>query len=90
MVGLFGGNNGSKCGKGEMNAREAVEGCEQLSINHGRITHGTRLVWNSFRSTFKHPSKRREAVIEEITCEMSLFKLVKLGEVMLRFFLQMS
>jgi hypothetical protein len=69
-----------KLSKGENNYTEVT----------GRITHGTRLVWNSFRSTFKDPSKRREAVIEETTCAISLFKLVKLGEVMLRFFLQMS
>lgn len=31
------------------------------------LGYGTRLVWNSLRSTFKEPSKRREAVIEETT-----------------------
>jgi len=30
-------------------------------------THGTRLVWNSLRSTFNEPSKRSEAVIDETT-----------------------
>jgi hypothetical protein len=30
-------------------------------------THGTKLVWNSFKSTLREPSKRREAVIEETT-----------------------
>ena len=54
------------------------------------VTHGTKLVWNSLRSTFKEPSKRREAVIEETTWAINLFKFVRLGEVMLRFFLQMS
>ncbi len=29
--------------------------------------YGTRLVWNSLRSTFSEPSKRREAVIEDTT-----------------------
>jgi hypothetical protein len=29
--------------------------------------YGTRLVWNSFRSTLRDPSKRREAVIDETT-----------------------
>ena len=54
------------------------------------ITYGTKFVWNSFKSTLRDPSKRREAVIEDTTCAINLFKLVKLGEVMLRFFLQMS
>jgi hypothetical protein len=30
-------------------------------------THGTKLVWNSFKSTLSEPSKRREAVIEDTT-----------------------
>ena len=30
-------------------------------------TYGTKLVWNSFKSTFREPSKRREAVMEETT-----------------------
>lgn len=29
--------------------------------------YGTKLVWNSFRSTLSEPSKRREAVMEETT-----------------------
>ena len=28
---------------------------------------GTKLVWNSFKSTFRDPSKRSEAVMEETT-----------------------
>ena len=51
---------------------------------------GTKFVWNSFKSTFREPSKRRDAVIEETTWAMSLFRLVKLGAPMLRRFLQMS
>lgn len=53
-------------------------------------TYGTRFVWNSFKSTFKEPSNRREAVIEETTWAISLFRLVKLGEVIFSLFLQMS
>jgi hypothetical protein len=29
--------------------------------------YGTKLVWNSLRSTLREPSKRREAVMEETT-----------------------
>ena len=53
-------------------------------------TYGTKFVWNSFKSTFKEPSKRKEAVIDETTWAINLFKLVRLGEVIPRFFLQMS
>ena len=53
-------------------------------------TNGTKLVWNSFKSTLREPSKRNEAVIEETTWAISLFKLVRLGEVIPRFFLQIS
>merc|ERR1712010_175511 len=38
--------------------------------------YGTRLVWNSVRSTLRAPSKRREAVSEEITCAMIRLRLV--------------
>ena len=31
---------------------------------------GTRLVWNSVTSTLREPSKRREAVSDEMTCAM--------------------
>ena len=31
--------------------------------------YGTKLVWNSVTSTFNAPSKRRDAVSEEITCQ---------------------
>lgn len=53
-------------------------------------THGTRLVWNSFKSTFKDPSKRRDAVIDDTTCAMRRFRFVKLGDEMPRLFLQIS
>jgi hypothetical protein len=54
------------------------------------MTYGTRLVWNSLRSTLRDPSKRRDAVIEDTTCAISLFKFEKLGEATARLFLQMS
>ena len=38
----------------------------RISWNRLR-TYGTKLVWNSFKSTFRDPSKRNEAVIEETT-----------------------
>jgi hypothetical protein len=49
-------------------------------IRDGPETYGTKLVWNSFKSTFKDPSKRSEAVIEETTWAISRFKLVRLGD----------
>ena len=53
-------------------------------------SYGTRLVWNSFKSTFKEPSKRSEAVIDETTCAIKRFKFVKWGEEMPSLFLQIS
>merc|ERR1719419_1701529 len=44
--------------------------------------YGTRLVWNSVTSTFRAPSKRREAVREEITWAMRRFRLVYVGRSM--------
>jgi len=35
---------------------------------------GTKLVWNSFMSTFNSPSYRRAAVMEEIAFAMTRFK----------------
>lgn len=54
------------------------------------VTYGTRLVWNSFKSTFKEPSNRREAVIEETTCAIRRFRFTKLGSATPRFFLQIE
>ena len=74
-----------------MNARETVSNSASLlDYNMSNITHGTRLVWNSFRSTFREPSKRRDAVIEDTTCAMRRFRLVKPGDEMPRLFLQIS
>ncbi len=52
--------------------------------------NGTRFVWNSFRSTLREPSKRREAVIDETTCAINRFKLVKPGCETLSLCLQIS
>jgi hypothetical protein len=43
------------------------------------LGYGTRLVWNSVRSQFSDPSNLSDAVIEEMHCAMSLFKLVNFG-----------
>merc|ERR1719174_2693443 len=51
---------------------------------------GTRFVWNSVMSTLSAPSKRKEAVNEEIICAKSLFKFVYVGRSMSRLRRQMS
>ena len=61
-----------------------------VMAHKGTAAHGTKLVWNSFKSTFKEPSNRSEAVIDETTWAISLFKFVRPGEEILRFFLQIS
>lgn len=48
------------------------------------------MVWNSFRSTFREPSKRSEAVIDETTWAMMRFRFLKPGDWMPRFLRQMS
>ena len=45
---------------------------------------------NSLRSTFNDPSNQSEVVIDKTTWAMSRLGVVKLGDVMFRFFLQMS
>jgi hypothetical protein len=52
--------------------------------------YGTRFVWNSVTSTFRAPSKRREAVREEMTCAMRRFRFVYVGRSMSRLRRQMS
>ena len=52
--------------------------------------NGTKLVWNSFKSTLSEPSKRRDAVIDETTCAMRRLRFVNDGELMFKRFLQMS
>ena len=38
--------------------------------------YGTKLVWNSFRSTLSEPSKRSEAVMDDTTWAMRRFRFV--------------
>merc|ERR1719421_1354846 len=51
---------------------------------------GTKFVWNSVISTLRAPSKRNDAVSEEIIWANNLFKLVYVGRSMSRFLRQMS
>ena len=51
---------------------------------------GTRLVWNSLRSTLSEPSKRRDAVTEDTTCAMRRLRFEKLGCATPSFCLQIS
>jgi hypothetical protein len=79
--------------QGEMNTGEAIKTLQQTRSQagkRGQVTHGTRLVWNSFKSTLREPSKRREAVMDETTCAINRFRFVKLGWETLRRFLQIS
>ena len=46
--------------------------------------YGTRLVWNSVMSTLSAPSKRSDAVSEEITWPRRRFKFVYVGRSMSR------
>ena len=62
----------------------------KLEILCKSLTYGTRLVWNSFRSTLREPSKRSDAVIDDTTWAIRRFKFVKLGDGIPRFFLQIS
>merc|ERR1719261_664208 len=52
--------------------------------------YGVRLVWNSVTSTLRAPSKRSEAVSDEITCAMRRLRLVYVGRSMSRLRRQMS
>merc|ERR1712168_172498 len=55
-----------------------LAGSKQALVARGKWIrgYGTKLVWNSVRSTLRAPSNRREAVMEETICPISLFKLV--------------
>jgi hypothetical protein len=65
---VVGRNDGSEGSKREMNAGEAILAMSYVFPQLMKMaTHGTKLVWNSFKSTLREPSKRREAVIEETT-----------------------
>ena len=101
MAGLIRGKDRRVCGQWEMNTGEPIfkKSDKVITVrveasgggmDDLKKTHGTKLVWNSFKSTFKLPSKRREAVMLETTCAISLFKLVKVGAWTLSFFLQME
>merc|ERR1711934_971403 len=52
--------------------------------------YGTRFVWNSVISTFSAPSKRSDAVSEEITCARRRLRLVYVGRSMSRLRRQIS
>lgn len=52
--------------------------------------YGTRFVWNSFRSTLRAPSKRRDEVMDETTCAIKRLRCSKLGRGMSRFRRQIS
>merc|ERR1712196_462527 len=52
--------------------------------------YGTRLVWNSVMSTLRAPSKRSEAVSEEITCARRRLRFVYVGRSISKFRLHMS
>merc|ERR1719217_469264 len=52
--------------------------------------YGTRLVWNSLRSTLSAPSKRSDAVSDEVTCAMRRLRLAYDGESSSRVVLAMS
>ena len=52
--------------------------------------NGTRFVWNSVRSTLSAPSKRSDAVTDEMHCASSRFRFVYVGRSMPRLRRQMS
>merc|ERR1711976_446819 len=52
--------------------------------------YGTRLVWNSVMSTLRAPSKRSDAVREEIICARRRFKFVYVERSISRLRRQMS
>lgn len=90
VVRLLGGDDGRERSEGEVNTRETVVFVRHRNSSPCEHTHGTKLVWNSFKSTFREPSNRSEAVMEETTCAMRRLRLTKPGEVIPSLFLQMS
>merc|ERR1719198_1670057 len=52
--------------------------------------YGTKFVWNSVMSTFKAPSKRSDAVSEEITCARRRLRFVYVGRSMSKLRRQIS
>lgn len=87
---LLGGDDGRERSEGEVNTRETVVFVRHCNSSPCEHTHGTKLVWNSFKSTFREPSNRSEAVMEDTTCAMRRLRLTKPGEVIPSLFLQMS
>ena len=70
---------GAKVARGKWIRGKLLQAVRETYADAYLFTHGTRLVWNSFRSTLREPSKRRDAVIEETTCAIKRLRLVKLG-----------
>ncbi|TYZ69144.1 hypothetical protein PybrP1_010479 [[Pythium] brassicae (nom. inval.)] len=58
-----------------------ITGAYELSMKWMR-GYGTRFVWNSVTSTLSAPSKRSDAVNDEITCAMRRFRFVYVGRSM--------
>ena len=52
--------------------------------------YGTRLVWNSVKSTLRAPSKRNDAVMDDTTCAIKRFKFVYVGRSISKFRLKSS
>lgn len=53
-------------GQREVDTREAEQNKPRV-WKHVENAYGTRLVWNSFKSTLREPSKRRDAVMVDTT-----------------------
>merc|ERR1712093_407132 len=54
------------------------------------LGYGTKFVWNSVISTFRAPSKRSDAVSEEITCARRRLRFVYVGRSMSKLRRQIS
>ena len=66
---LLSGDDRGVRGEREVDTREAgrIERVRDRDMTQQNPTYGTRLVWNSLRSTLRLPSNRREAVTLETT-----------------------
>jgi hypothetical protein len=66
---FFSRDNRCKGGQWEMNTGKTAGSGGKLEDHNSNnnSTYGTKLVWNSFKSTLRDPSKRREAVMDETT-----------------------
>ena len=65
--GFSSGDNRSVGGEGEVNTGESRRQINKLWSTTVDMTHGTKFVWNSFKSTLSEPSNRSEAVMDETT-----------------------